>query len=287
MTAFHKDTALFCIFHNQNRYLDDGNPCSHIYSGIVQEENGVLDMTIQDFDGRSRTIDTDLSGKQFNLAAMVPISRQSASSIQHMVGQLNQLEALNKWPFYFSIDMALSYKHEVNGAVAKAPEGHIDPPLNNQNPHLYEGTGTRLLTRINCVRMALMNAQMAGVKISNIADINPLSQTGEEVRDLILGTRRRMLSGGRGTEGHMFQDSFVAKKKGKDKSEASFVLGTDGLCIVQTEKKDFRMGGFCDALAHPVQGKSLFNWVSKGRKEKFQQAPLTVPSYLQHALSFI
>lgn len=287
MTGFNKETSLFCIFHNQDTYLIDGKPCSHIYSGIVQQDRGQLELLVQDFDGSKRSIDTDPLTKKFNLAVMVPIARQSANAIQTMVGKLNLLDKKGKWPFYFSPDMSLVCKHEISGQLARAPEGHIDPPSQQQKTHLYTGTGVRLLKRVNCVRMALMVAQMAGVKVSNIAGVNPLSHTGEDVRDAIRAAHQRLLSGGQRQETYLFADSFVARQKGNDKNGANFVLGTDGLCIIQSDKKEFRMSGFCDALSRPIQGKSLFNWVSEGRRDRFKQSPVAMPAYLKEALSLL
>lgn len=285
MTEFTKDKSLFCIFHNHGRYQLDGKSISHIFSGIVQAKGNELELLIQDFDGNMRRIDTDLSGKQFDLAAIVPIARKAADAVQMMVDKLNLLDAKGKWPFYFSPDMSLDYKREVIRLPARAPEGHIDPPLQQQKMQLHTAKGERLLVRVNCARMALMTAQMAGIKINNIADVNPLSNTGEEVRDAIHAAYKRIITGRAGQETIMFEDSFAARKKGNDKSEARFALGSDGLCIIQAEKKDFRMGGFCDALARPIQGKSLFNWVSEGRMDKFKQPPVAVPAYLQNVLS--
>jgi hypothetical protein len=286
LTEFASDKSLFCIFHNRHKYeTNEGEPCSHIFSGIVQEEGGYLDVATQDFDGRVRSIDTDSTSKQFNLAAIVAIPRHTADALQQMVGKLNCLDEAKQWPFYFSRDMNLLNKYETKGVAAIAPEGHIDPPLNMQGVENYDGDGQRLLARINCVRMAFMNAQMAGVKIANIANINPLSNTGEEVQDRIRNAYEQMVLLQSGKENCLFSENFTAKKKGNDKSAARFALSTEGLCIVQTEKKAFRMTDFCDALARRINGKSIFNWVSEGHLEKFVQTPLHVPQYLQQALS--
>lgn len=133
--------------------------------------------------------------------------------------------------------------------------------------------------------MALMTAQMAGVNIANISQINPLSNTGEEVRDAIHAAHRRILTPQNRQEKYVFEDNFLARRKGTDKTQARLVLASDGHCIVQTQKKDFQMGGLCDALARGINGKPLFNWVSEGRVEKFVQIPLSMPPYLQKAFS--
>ena len=287
MSEFNEEKSLFCIFHNQNRYLTkDNKPCSHIFSGVVEVRDGELMLNVLDFDGRSRTIDTDLGSKQFNLAAMIPVPRKTGDAVQRMVEKLNLLDPIGKWPFYFSPDMTLVPKYEVTGVAARAPEGNIDPPMQHQELNRYQSTGARFLVRVNCVRMALMTARMAGVNINNIANVNPLSNTGEEVRDRIHAAYRHLTSARRGEEAVLCDGKFIAKKKGCDKNDARFVVASDGLCIIQAEK-DFRMPNFCDALAKPVNGKSLFNWISEGKTEKFKQTPLSVPRYLDKVLALV
>lgn len=288
MAEFSRETSLFCIFHNQNSYrTKEGKPCSHIFSGIVQEERGRLELSVQDFDGSSRKIRTDIADKVFNLAAFSPMSRKSADAILTIVSRLNGLDAIGKWPFYFSRDMSLEHRYEVSGRAARAPEGNIDPPMQEQRTHLYQASGDRFLTRINCVRMALLTAQLAGVKISNIAGVNPLSNTGEEVRDYIRCAYQNLLSDRHATDSCIIKDKFSARKKGPDKTDANFILDNDGLCLVQAAKTELYLQDVCDALARPVQGKSLFNWVSEGRQDHFKQAPMPMPPYLQKALSFL
>jgi hypothetical protein len=288
MTDSIDNSALFCLFHNDHRYeTDQKEPCSHIFSAVVNVgKNGKLRMVGQDYDGSARTIETDIADKQFNMAAIVPITADSAQIIEDVVHKMNTLSGQDKWPFYFSRDLSIRPERERNGVHAIVPEGHIDPPIHLQNISTYKThKEDRLLARINCVRMSLLTAQIAGIDVEKIGQIHPAVRTGEEVRDAIAAVRDRLFPHKRNSDVVVLADSFSDKSKGNDKQNSEFILAQDGICVVKSEGY-LRAGKILKSLERRVQGQSIFNWIAGADSSRqFIKSPMPMPHYLKTALA--
>ena len=282
------NSALFCLFHNDHRYeTAQKEPCSHIFSAVVNVgKNGKLRMVGQDYDGSVRTIETDIADKQFNMAAIVPITADRAQIIENVVQEMNTLSGQDKWPFYFSQDLSIRPERERKGIPAIAPQGHIDPPIHLQNISTYkkEEEGS-LLVRVNCVSLALLTAQIAGIDVEKIGKIHPAVRTGEEVRDAIAAVRNRLFPNKRNSDVVVLADNFSDKTKGNDKQNSEFILGQDGVCVVKSEGY-LRAGKVIKSLERRVQGKSIFNWIAGADSvHQFIKSPMPIPHYLQTLLA--
>lgn len=288
MTDLIDNPALFCLFHNDHRYeTDKKEPCSHIFSAVVHaEKNGKLRMAGQDYDGTSRAIETDISDKQFNLATLVPIPSDNALVVEEMVSQINKLSARDAWPFYFSRDLSIRPERERSGIHAIVPEGHIDPPAHLQTVSEYKNRPeNKLLARINCVRMSLLAAQIAGIHIERIGKINPASRTGEEVRDAIIDIYNRLLPHKANPGVVAIADSFSDKSKGNHKQSSEFIIANDGVCVVKSEGY-LRAGKVLKSLERRVRGQSIFNWIAGADPScQFIKNPMPIPHYLKSMLA--
>lgn len=183
MTACSSGTALYCLFHNHGRYqTEQGESISHIYSGVVTKGDKGLNVEVFDYDGNARSIDTDSSGKQFDLAAIIPVSIEEVERARDFVQKLNILDSLKKWPFYFSMDMSVWNEREAKGRLAICPEGKVSPAQQVQNTAHYHSNIDHIMVRINCVRMSLLTAKIAGIDLGSIG-IHSKMVFGEDVRD--------------------------------------------------------------------------------------------------------
>lgn len=283
MVSQNQEVALYCLFHNASSYeTADNRPCSHIYSGIVRRDEKGLALSVFDYDGQSRKIETDTDAQKFDLATIIPVKENRVLKLSQWVDQINRLGEADKWPFYFSRDMSVRPERETRNQYAIAPEGHIDPPVHHQKVEKHQSSGERLLARINCVRMSLLTARFAGIHVDNIAGINPQSNTGEEIRDQIKSAYHRLL----GHRDLVLRDKFSKKAKAGDDKDPDFVLSGDGLCVIQSGRKEFRLQNIEDALERRIRGKSLFDWIAGGQPEKFAAQPIQPPAYLKAALDF-
>lgn len=289
MSASPAGSALYCVFHNDHRYTSTKTKlaCSHIFSGVVRPGKGGFVLTGQDFDGTDAAIMTDLSRREFNLAATVPIPAEAARTLLQTVERINQMGQEGVWPFYFSVDMSVKPHREETGKLAIAPEGNIDPPVREQRPEAY-GASTHAddnpfeLTRarINCVRMTMLAARLAGIDVPKIADINTCFNTGEEVRDRIREAAARCKgghqrhSGSRGTHGLFGQ---------KDKAEGQITGVNHGLSVIEAQTP-IRLSKFMEALSRKFEGRTMFDWMTKGKAQSFVTEPDELPAYLQKAL---
>lgn len=288
MSSGQQAAALYALFHNASMYTkkNNGKPVSHIYSGTVVPGKRGLDIKVYDYDGHGRSIRLDDLDVKFDLAAFVPIERDTVQRLDRVVGQINRLGVNGNWPFYFSRDMRVVPDRELANEYAIAPEGHIDPPHKYQNKKDYRGKGDTILARINCVRMTFLCARIAGIKIGNIAGLDPFSDTGEEVRDALRAVRNRLISGlgQRGSSIVLVNEFSTSSKAGSDSKGADVVLDKNGLCLV-TSKSDLRMNTLGSALERRMDGKPLYEWMIAGDTLDYQDQPMRLPAYLKEALS--
>ncbi len=286
------DRALFCLFHNDHQYAcrETDVPVSHIFSAVVQRPGALCEMTIQDYNGTKREIETKPYRTEFNLAAVIPIPNDVAEILKSVVKTLNYMGRQNVWPFYFSRDMAIKPHHEKYSCEAIAPEGHIDPP---EQPHIY-GYGSEkeeehnplqlTRARINCVRMTLLAAQMAGIKVTNIADIAAWSNTGEEVRDSIRTALTRSLTDKNHSHAALPSDHLFETGPGMIYSRVA--LTKPGLTMLETDGP-VQLSELLHVFNDEVQGRSLFEWLTEGQPNHFLDAPTAPPSYLASAIEML
>lgn len=288
MSSGHQAAALYALFHNATMYTKKNNddPVSHIYSGVVMPGKRGLDVKVYDYDGHGRGIRLNDLDVKFDLAAFVPVDRDTVHRLDRIVEQINRLGINGNWPFYFSRDMRVVPDRELVNEYAIAPEGHIDPPHKYQNKKDYRSKSNSIVARINCVRMTFLCAQIAGINIGNIAGLNPFSDTGEEVRDALLTVRDRLVSrlGQRDSSIALVNEFTTSSKAGVGSKGADVVLDKNGLCVV-TSKSDLRINTLSSALERRMDGKPLYEWMTASDTSTYRDQPMRIPAYLKEALS--
>lgn len=284
--------ALFCLFHNDHQFecRDTNVPVSHIFSAVVQRPGALCEMTTQDYCGSKREIETKPYRTEFNLAAFIPIPDHVAEILKSVVKTVNYMGRHNVWPFYFSRDMALKPHHEQSYCEAIAPEGHIDPP---QQPDIHDYGSEKeqeqnplqlTRARINCVRMTMLMARMAGINITNIADIAALSNTGEEIRDRLRAAMAHSLDAGRQAQAAIPANRLF--ETGPDMIYSGASLTKSGLSIIEANEP-VQLNELLHVFNEEVDGRSVFDWFTEGQPQAFIAPPVAPPLYLARAMTIL
>ncbi len=294
MSDIPANSALYCVFHNDHRWTHpDNSPCSHIFSAVVQKGRKGLEVIGQDYDGKKDEVATVIHRRDFNLAALVPIPQVTAQSLIEVVSKINHLGREGVWPFYFSRDMTIKHDLERPGKMAIAPEGHIDPAPDAQKITSYGlnggyGDPSLMRARINCVRMTILAAQLSGIKVSNIADIQGCFRTGEQVRDALLNKIQQLQQAVMKAPGLSGVVPLFDHKgrEAKGKCDSRVVMSGTGLSLMQSSEP-VRIDKMLEGLDRKMEGRSLFDHLladgTHDAPEIFISRPKQVPPYLMTA----
>lgn len=281
MSASSGKTALYGIFHDVYESKETGLCVSHIFSAVIQRPAKRIDALVQDYSGKGSYIHTDGTQSKFNLAAIVPVPAENARSLISVVNRLNEMSKSGIWPFYFSKDMAIKPRHESFGRPAISPDGEINPAPRLQDVSSYTGSSQLTLARINCVRMTMLAAGLAGINVSKIADIEAHLTRGAEVRDRISEAAGKYKVGR--------QQNAEARGTiplfGQKNADHSQVTGSaSGLSIIES-RDPMTFNQLIGALSQKVEGRTMFDWLTKGKAHNFVTEPQDLPAYLEKAMT--